>query len=89
MQQLLNEIAEALTRAEEELVYAQNALQPENLPELAEALKHLGGLAEQLETRQTCRHERVLATGGWHYAGGETFDDIRHVCAECGMEVEA
>ncbi len=89
MQQLLNEISEALIRAEEELMYAQNALQPENLPELAEALEHLGELAERLTVCQTCRHERVMVTGGWHYEGGETFDDIRHVCAECGTEVEA
>lgn len=46
MQQLLNEISEALIRAEEELLYAQNARQPENLPELAEVLERLGELAE-------------------------------------------
>lgn len=86
--QILDEIAKALTRAEEELIYAQNARQPQNLNELAEALERLGSLAEQLKTRQACRHERVMATGGWHYAGGEVYDDIRHICADCGMEVE-
>lgn len=47
---------------------------------------------QQIKTekqRRLCLHSRVEARGGWHFYGGEVYDDIRHICIDCGAEVEA
>lgn len=31
-----------------------------------------------------CPHKHVSRTGGFHFSGGEVWDDIREVCDDCG-----
>jgi hypothetical protein len=32
-----------------------------------------------------CPHEHVSQTGGFHFGGGEVWDDIQDVCDDCGQ----
>ena len=34
-----------------------------------------------------CPHEHVSRMGGFHFSGGEIWDDIRDVCDDCGEDL--
>jgi hypothetical protein len=55
MPELLDKLADALKKAEIELCYAQNLDDPDNMPELQDALYEINGLRIKLlvETRST------------------------------------
>jgi hypothetical protein len=43
------------------------------LPELQKLLKE-----------SECPHEHVSQTGGFHFSGGEVWDDVKEYCRDCG-----
>lgn len=53
---------------------------------LTDAYQEMDALQEQ-----QCRHRRIeaFAVGGYHYSGGDVWDDIRDifVCLDCGKQI--
>ena len=36
-----------------------------------------------------CPHQHTSFTGGWHFSGGEVWDDLTEVCDDCGANLDA
>jgi len=43
----------------------------------------LTAFAEMLEAAQ-CQHEHISTQGGFHFSGGDVWDDLADVCDDCG-----
>lgn len=42
-----------------------------------------------IEANQSkCKHEHTATTGGFHFIGGDVWDDVEEVCTDCGINLD-